>query len=186
MKKWLQITRRIDALNERVGQGISWLTLLLVVIVVIDVFVRYLLNDAAAWVMELEWYVFTLLFMLGAGYSFRHDRHVRVDLFYSRFGMKDKALVNLVGGAFLLLPWLAVLIWSTAKFAHQSWQIGEGSPDPGGLPARYLIKAVIPVGLTLLFLQGLADCIRNWARFRYGYDYARDTEEKSDSPITAP
>lgn len=163
MKKWLSLARAIDALNERVGRGVAWLSSFLVVIVVLDVFSRYLLNDTAAWVMELEWHLFALLFLLGAGYTFRHDKHVRVDLFYTHFSPRDRALTNLIGGLVLLLPWLGVLVYTSAGYAYQSWLMGEGSPDPGGLPARYLIKSAIPLGLGLLFLQGLSDCIKNLA-----------------------
>ena len=161
MKKRLSIAAWIDKLNERVGRGVAWLSAVLVLVVVIDVFSRYFLNDTAAWVMELEWHLFALIFLLAAGYTFRHDKHVRVDLFYVNFSPKDKALVNVVGAAVLLLPWLGVLIYSSTAYAYQAWLIREGSPDPGGLPARYLIKAAIPLGLGLLFLQGVAEGIKN-------------------------
>ncbi len=104
--------------------------------------------------MELEWHLFGLIFLLGAGYAFRHDRHVRVDLFYAKFSAKDKALVNLFGGLILLIPWTAILIY--VSFEYATIAIGEGSPDPGGLPARYIIKFAITAGMVLLFLQGLA------------------------------
>ena len=116
--------------------------------------------------MELEWHLFGLIFLLVAGYAFRHDRHVRVDLFYAKFSAKDKALVNLIGGLIFLIPWTAILIYVSFEYATIAYKIGEGSPDPGGLPARYIIKFAITAGMVLLFLQGLASIIDNWLIFK--------------------
>lgn len=160
-----QLLHLIDQLSERVGRAVSWLSLLLVLVVVTDVFFRYGFNLSAAWVMELEWHLFTMLFILSAAYTFRHDKHVRVDVWYHRFSPRDQALVNLIGNLLLLLPWLGMLIYSSTLFAFDAWKLRESSPDPGGLPARYLIKGVIPLGLTLLFLQGIADTLRQWQRY---------------------
>lgn len=149
----------IHGLNEHIGRAAAWLTTLLMLLVCFDVVVRYLFNETQAWIMELEWHIFGLIFLLGAGYAFRHDRHVRVDLFYAKFSPKDKALVNLIGGVLFLIPWTAVLIYVSFEYATIAYLIGEGSPDPGGLPARYIIKYAITAGMGLLFLQGLASII---------------------------
>ena len=92
-----QIVSSIQQLNEWAGKGISWLTTLLVLLVCFDVVTRYLFSDTQAWIMELEWHLFALIFIIGAGYAFKHDRHVRVDLFYANFSERDKAWVNLIG-----------------------------------------------------------------------------------------
>jgi TRAP-type mannitol/chloroaromatic compound transport system permease small subunit len=165
MRKMLQLVSLIDQLSERVGRAVSWFSLLLVLVVVTDVFFRYGFNLSAAWVMELEWHIFTLLFVLSAAYTFRHDKHVRVDVWYQRFSPRDQALVNLLGNLILLLPWLGLLIYTSTLFAVDAWTLRERSPDPGGLPARYLVKGVIPLGLTLLFLQAIADSLRQWQRY---------------------
>ena len=157
-----KVAQAIHALNEHVGRAAAWLTTLLMLLVCFDVVVRYLFNETQAWIMELEWHLFGLIFLLGAGYAFRHDRHVRVDLFYAKFSPKDKALVNLIGGILFLIPWTAVLIYVSFEYATIAYKIGEGSPDPGGLPARYIIKYAITFGMTLLFLQGLASIIDSW------------------------
>lgn len=160
------IAAAIHTLNERVGQAASWLTTALMLLVCFDVVVRYMFNQTQAWIMELEWHLFGLIFLFGAGYAFKHDRHVRVDLFYSKFNERDKAWVNLIGGLLFLLPWSAVLVYVTFDYAAVSWRIGEGSPDPGGLPARYLIKYAISAGLLLLLLQGLASVIDSFLVLR--------------------
>ena len=161
-----KIANAIHWLNEYTGRAAAWLTTALMLLVCFDVVVRYLFNETQAWIMELEWHLFGLIFLLGAGYAFRHDRHVRVDLFYAKFSPKDKALVNLIGGILFLIPWTAILIYVSFEYAGIAYKIGEGSPDPGGLPARYIIKYAITLGMVLLFLQGLASIIDNWLIFR--------------------
>jgi TRAP-type mannitol/chloroaromatic compound transport system permease small subunit len=110
--------------------------------------------------MELEWHLFALLFLLGAGYALKHDRHVRVDLFYNRFSARDQAWVQLLGGVLFLIPWAVLIFYFSFDYARISWLLGEVSSDPGGLPARYVIKAAIPLGFGLLALQGVAEVLK--------------------------
>ena len=161
-----QFARTIDRLNERVGQGVSWLTTALMILVCFDVVTRYLFSSTEAWIMELEWHLFALIFLLGAGYALKHDRHVRVDLFYANFSAKDQALVNLVGSIVFLIPWCVLICYASWEYAMVSFRIGEISPDPGGLPARYLIKFAIPLGLFLLLLQGVSMLIDSILTYR--------------------
>jgi TRAP-type mannitol/chloroaromatic compound transport system permease small subunit len=164
--KW--ISSGIDQLNEQVGRAVSWLSTALVVLVCFDVLTRYLLNDTQTWIMELEWHLFALLFLLGAGYALKHDRHVRVDLFYNRFSPRDQAWVQLAGGLFFLIPWAILICWFSFDYARISWLLGEASSDPGGLPARYLIKGAIPIGFALLALQGVSEVIKAVITLREG------------------
>lgn len=145
-----------NKLNEWVGSGVSWLTAGLVVVVCYDVFTRYLLKNSLVAVQELEWHCFALIFLLGAAYSLKHDKHVRVDVFYSRFSPRAKAWVDLVGSVVFLMPFCVMVIWSSQTFAANAYRIGEVSPDPGGLPARWVLKAAIPVGFALLLIQSVA------------------------------
>ncbi|MCB0683864.1 MAG: TRAP transporter small permease subunit [Saprospiraceae bacterium] len=160
------LVRFIGRLNEWVGRAVSWLTLALVLLVCYDVANRYLFQETKAWFMELEWHLFALIFLLGAGYAFRHDRHVRVDLFYARMPPKDQALVNLVGAVVFLIPWCLLILIVSTRYAWGAWLIREGSPDPGGLPARYLVKFAIPLGAFLLLLQAVASALDAWAVYR--------------------
>jgi len=150
----------IDGLNEWVGRTVSWLTLGLVLLIGVDVLMRYLFKSSQVWVGELEWHLFSLIFILGAGYAFKHDRHVRVDLFYDRFSSKTKAWINLLGTLFFLIPWCVFVMYASSQFAWFSFLIGEGSDQPNGLPARYLIKGAIVLGFFLLLLQGIAFLLR--------------------------
>lgn len=155
------IIQFIDKINEQVGRLASWLTAILVVLVCYDVFTRYLLNETRAWIMELEWHLFALVFLLGAAYALKHDKHVRVDLFYANFSRKDRAWVNLLGGLLFLVPWCILIIYWSFDYASLSFSVREGSPDPGGLPARYIIKFAVPVGMFLLLLQALSMVIKS-------------------------
>ena len=157
MRKILQrLSHAIDALNETVGRLVSWLTTALVLLIVFDVAARYLFNTSSAGVIELEWHLFSFIFLLGAAYALKHDRHVRVDVFYQSFSKKQQAWVNLVGTVLFLIPLSYVIIQTSGKFAFNAWVMQEGSADPGGLPARYIVKAAIPVGFSLLLLQAIS------------------------------
>ncbi|MBK8042979.1 MAG: TRAP transporter small permease subunit [Haliscomenobacter sp.] len=165
---FISVATGIDRINERVGEWASWLNVVLVLLVCVDVFNRYALNYTAAWVAELEWHLFALVFLLGAGFAWKHDRHVRVDLFYVRFQPKDKALTDIVGTLFFLLPWSFTLMVVSWRYAWKSFLIRETSPDPGGIPALYWIKFAISAGMLLLFLQGIARLIHNLQAWRTG------------------
>ena len=153
--------RFADRLNERVGRGIAWLTTALVLVVCCDVFVRYFLKRSVVAVQELEWHLFSLIFLIGAAYTLKYDKHVRVDVLYSRFSPRAQAWVNLVGSLLFLLPFCIIIIWSAHPFVANAFRLGETSPDPGGLPARWVLKAAIPVGFALLLIQGLALACRS-------------------------
>lgn len=146
----------IDNLTEFFGKIASWCTSLLVVLICYDVLMRYVFNHSSARVSELEWHIFSLIFLLGAGYAFKHDRHVRVDVFYGYFSAKGKAYIDLVGTIVFLVPFCIIVIILSIKFAFNSFIIHETSPDPGGLPYLFIIKSAIPLGFFLLFLQAIS------------------------------
>jgi len=153
--------RVVDSLNEKIGVFVSWLTSALVLVVCYDVFTRYFLKESSVGIQELEWHIFAIVFLIGAGYTLKYDRHVRVDVLYMKFSRKGKAWVNFFGSLIFLIPFCLLGIWSAKIFVINSFIIRESSPDPGGLPARYLLKAVIPIGFLLLMLQGFALAFRS-------------------------
>ena len=146
----------IDQINEWVGRKISWLTSVLVLIICGDVVMRYFFNASSDGVFELEWHIFAVIFLLGGAYTLKHDKHVRVDVFYSRFTEKQKAWVNLTGTLLFLLPFCLVVIDASFKFVENSYRFHESSPDPGGLPARFIIKSAITIGFILLLMQSIS------------------------------
>ncbi|TYO98546.1 TRAP-type mannitol/chloroaromatic compound transport system permease small subunit [Geothermobacter ehrlichii] len=158
----IRVVRLIDGLNERVGRFVAWLTTFLVLVVCFDVVTRYLLNESMVAVQELEWHVFAVIFLLGAAYTLKEDGHVRVDVFYSHLTPKKKALIDLVGCLIFLIPFAILVVTTSKAFVQMSWAVHEGSPNPGGLPARYLLKAVIPAGFVLVLLQGIALALRSF------------------------
>ncbi|TAF68194.1 MAG: TRAP transporter small permease subunit [Cytophagales bacterium] len=151
----------IETVVEWVGKAVAWLTLLLVLIMCFDVIRRYLFRTTSVAFIELEWYLFSMIFLLAASYTLKHDKHVRVDVFYASLSDYKKAWVNMLGALFFLFPFCLVVIYASSKYVLVSYGYQEGSPDPGGLPARYLIKAVIPIGFVLLLMQGIASFLNN-------------------------
>lgn len=150
------LSRCIDKLNAWIGSLVAWVTLLLVLVVFTDVVMRYLFQTSFVFTQELEWHLFAFIFLIGGGYTLLHDGHVRVDIVYQKLGYKARAWVNLLGVLLLLMPGCLLIIVTSWSFVYNSWAILEGSPDPGGIPLRFLLKACIPVGFALLLLQGLS------------------------------
>ena len=147
----------IERLTAKVGRLAAYLSVLLVLVVCFDVLMRYFFNHTRIWMVELEWHLFAALFLLSGAWTLQRDRHVRVDVFYNRLKPRDKALVNLYGSLLFLLPWAFIVLIVSWNNAWQSFLLREASPDPGGLPARYLVKALVPLAFFLLILQALAE-----------------------------
>ena len=156
----LGIVRCIDRLNEWVGKLAGYLSLLMVLVVTVDVIMRYAFDTTFVAVQELEWHLFGAMFLLGAGYTLLKDEHVRVDLFYQRLSRKAKAWINLLGALLFLLPGCYLVLDTSWKFFSMSLAINECSPDPGGLPARYVLKSFILIGFVLVALQGVSMAIK--------------------------
>ncbi len=156
-----QIVRIIDYSVEILGKTAAWLAFMLVLLVCYNVLMRYAFNSSEVYLTELEWHVFSALFLLGAAYAFQKDRHVRVDVFYTRFSPKTKAVVNSLGTLIFLIPFCIIVIKTSADFAANSFSYQESSPDPAGLPARYLIKYVITFSFCLLLLQAVSVLIKS-------------------------
>jgi TRAP-type mannitol/chloroaromatic compound transport system permease small subunit len=148
-------------MNEVIGKGVSWLTTALVLVICYDVAARYLFNTSSAGIVELEWYLFSFIFLLGAAYALKYDKHVRVDVFYQNFSPKTQAWVNLIGTILFLIPFCYVTIITSFKFTGNAYAINEVSPDPGGLPARFIVKGAIPIGFLLLMLQAISLAFRS-------------------------
>jgi len=153
----------IENIAEWTGRAVSWLVLAMVLLIAYDVTMRYLFQAGSVALQELEWHLFALLFLLGAAYTFKHDGHVRVDIFYHGRRMSDRgrAWIDLLGGLFLLIPFCLLIIISAFPFVETAFVMHEGSPDPGGLPYRFLLKASIPLAFVLILLQGLAHMLRS-------------------------
>ena len=159
---FLKLSTKIDHFTERSGQIISWLVILLVILVGYDVFMRYLFQRGSIGIQELEWHLFSIIFLIGAAYTLKYDEHVRLDILYRSKYLTDRhrAWIDAFGSIFILIPFCILIIVSAWPFISQAYTYNEASPDPGGLPARWLIKSMIPLGFTLLLLQGIAESIK--------------------------
>jgi TRAP-type mannitol/chloroaromatic compound transport system permease small subunit len=170
MRLLTSFSARVDALNDSIGRAINWLVVLMVAVGAASALVRYssrrlglTLNLTPA--TEAQWYLFSVIFLLGAAYALRHDVHVRVDVLYERLGAKARAWIDLVGTLVFLVPFSLLMLWVSFPSVRTSWQIRETSPDPGGLP-RYPIKALILVSFALLLLQAVSQVVKNVAVIR--------------------
>lgn len=152
------LIRNLEKISEWCGNIVSWCVLVMVLIISYDVFMRYFFQIGSVALQELEWHLFAVIFLLGASYTLKHDGHVRVDIFYQSKKLTDihRAWIDLLGTLLFLVPFCILIIVSSWDFVAFSFRISEGSPDPGGLPYRFLLKAAIPVGFFLLLLQGIA------------------------------
>ena len=159
------VRARIERLVELVGEWASWLTLVIVVLMATNVLLRYLFSKGSVWAQELEWHLLVPLILFGMSYALRHGDHVRVDILYGRFPDRTKALVDLLS-ALLGVAISAIIIWLSLNYVQQAYVIDEGSPDPGGIPHRYIVKALIPVGFALLLLQSVATALGSIAKLR--------------------
>ena len=157
------LIQRIEKISEWCGSAVSWCVLIMVLIISYDVFMRYFFQIGSVALQELEWHLFAIIFLLGASYTLKHDGHVRVDIFYQsrKFSDIHRAWVDLLGTTIFLIPFCLLIIISSWDFVANSFHIAEGSPDPGGLPFRFLLKAAIPAGFVLLLLQGIAIILKS-------------------------
>jgi TRAP-type mannitol/chloroaromatic compound transport system permease small subunit len=155
------VVRGIDRLNEKVGQNIAWLTLTLVLVTTYDVIMRYLFDITYVFIQELEWHLFAVLFLIAAGYTHLKGDHVRVDIVHANLSPHAQAWIEIIFGVLFLFPTCFLLIWTSIPFVINAWTVLEGSPDPGGIPARYILKSVIPLGFILVALQGVSATIKN-------------------------
>lgn len=167
MNVLLRVASIIDAINYRIGRWSSWLVVIMVAIGVWNVIARYVgqfigVNLASNTYIELQWYLFSVVFFLGAAYVLLEDEHVRVDVLYNRMSPQRRALVNLLGSLLFLIPFCLIVLYVSWRPVSFSWRIMEGSPDPGGLP-RYPIKSMIMVCFSLLLLQGISETIKSAA-----------------------
>ena len=156
---------RIDRLVELIGVATSWLAPVIVVLMATNVLMRYLFHYGTVWSQELEWHLLVPLILFGMSYALRHGEHVRVDILYAKFSDRAKVLVDLVS-ALLCLALSILVIWFSLHYVEQSYVIAEQSQDPGGLPYRYLLKALIPTGFALLLLQSVASALGSVEKLR--------------------
>ena len=178
-------TRFVDGVTSSLGRFISWMALLMVLIGAYNAIARYLgrfigVNLSSNLYLELQWYLFSLIFLLGAGFALKENAHVRVDVIYGRLEARARAWINVVGSVLMLIPFSIFVLWVSWPSIRNSWAVREASPDPGGLP-RYPLKAVIIVAFVLLLAQGVAELLKDLGVLRKGDDAAPQEEETAEA-----
>jgi TRAP-type mannitol/chloroaromatic compound transport system permease small subunit len=165
MKMLLTVSRAIDALNERIGRVILWLVLAMVLVSSANAVSRYLLNMSSnAW-LELQWYLFAMVFLLCAGYALLHNEHIRIDVVSSHVSRRTQMWIDVFGTVFFLLPVAITIMWLSWPIFVNAWVSGEMSSNAGGL-IRWPARLMIPVGFFLLTLQGVSELIKRVAFLR--------------------
>jgi TRAP-type mannitol/chloroaromatic compound transport system permease small subunit len=155
------MVRHIDAFTDYCGRRLAWLSLAMAVVTALIVVLRYGFNLGSITAQEAVTYMHGALFMLGAAYSLKIGGHVRVDIFYQHFSLRTKAWINSLGGIVFLLPLCFFIFGISWNYVMESWAIRETSPEPGGIPAVFLLKSLLPLMALNLLLQGLAETLRN-------------------------
>jgi TRAP-type mannitol/chloroaromatic compound transport system permease small subunit len=158
----LKVCRRIDALNTRVGQAVSWLVLAAVVVSATNAVVRKSFDISSNAYLEAQWYMFAAVFLLSAGYTLLRQEHVRIDILYGRFSARTRTGIDIFGILAFLMPFCALMLWFSVPFALNSLQSGETSGNAGGL-ILWPVKMLMPAGFLLLTLQGLSELIKRVA-----------------------
>ncbi|MEM9772392.1 MAG: TRAP transporter small permease subunit [Cyanobacteria bacterium P01_D01_bin.73] len=176
--RWL--ARWIDRFTESLGQLTAWLISAMILVGTWNVVGRYLgrligQNLTSNTLLEAQWYLFALVFMLGSAYTLKRNEHVRVDLLYKGWSKRRKAWVNLLGSLLFLIPFCCLVIYFSWGWTFNSWVVLENSPDPGGLP-RYPIKSLIIISFILLIFQGFSEAVKSLVILG---------EESGDRPPTA-
>ncbi|HBV21030.1 MAG TPA: C4-dicarboxylate ABC transporter permease [Nitrosomonas sp.] len=151
----------VDRLSGAFGWLAGWLCILMIAIVFIDVIARYLFESGSIAMQEMEWHLFAAVFLLGAAYTMREDANVRVDVFYEKMSTRKKAVIDIFGTVFFVIPMCTLILYSSFDFVTYSYQVQEVSNDPGGLPYRFVFKALLPLGYFLVLIQSCAVISRN-------------------------
>lgn len=155
----------IERAVDLVGRAASWLALVIVAVMAANVVLRYLFSYGSVWAQELEWHLLAPLILFGIPYALLKGEHVRVDVLYAKFSARNQLRVEAASQLLGILI-AAAFVWLSLGYVQQAWAIGEQSPDPGGLPYRWALKALIPAGFTLLLLQSLATLLGVIAKLR--------------------
>ncbi len=155
----------IDRFTDIVGRFTSWLALVLALVMGANVLLRYAFSIGFIWAQELEWHIMVPICLFGMSYAMLHGEHVRVDVLFTNFTPRNKERVNVIS-AVLALLFSLIVIWLSMHYVLQSWSIGEGSANPGGMDYRYIVKSLIPIGFAMFALQSLSEAIKSYLAYR--------------------
>jgi TRAP-type mannitol/chloroaromatic compound transport system permease small subunit len=178
LRTLLKLSGAIDRLNEKFGIVANWLVLLACLISAGNAAIRYLFSESSNGWLEVQWSMFAGMVLLGGPYTLKMNEHVRVDLLYGLVSEKTRIWIDIVCGILFLMPICIILIYFTWPWFVESWRIGEGSSNAGGL-IRWPVKLVLPVGFTLMVLQGFSEIVKRIAAL----EHVIDIDFKYEKPL---
>lgn len=155
----------IDAFTDLVGRATSWLALGIALVMGANVLLRYAFSYGFIWAQELEWHIFVPICLIGMSYALLHKEHVRVDVLFQYFSDRNKRRVEILA-ALISMAFCVIVIRLSIPYVYQSWSIGEGTANPGGIEFRYIVKSLIPIGFVIMFLQSLSEAIKSYVAMR--------------------
>ncbi|MBN1106855.1 MAG: TRAP transporter small permease subunit [Deltaproteobacteria bacterium] len=161
MERWIALTRWIDRLSEWSGKMVSWLVLVFTLVLGYEVIMRYAFNAPTKWTFDISYMLGGSYFLLGEAYTMLKRKHVRIDIFYVGFSPRKKALVDILFTLVFFFPLWGILLYYLIPYVYLSWVTGERSMQGYWMPILYPFKTVMPVGILLLLLQGVAEFIRS-------------------------
>lgn len=156
----IRLEKRINKFSDAIGTLAAFLLLGLLANVFYDVIMRYLFNDVSIGMQELEWHLYATIFLLGITYTLNQNAHVRVDIIYEQLSPKKQAFIDISGTLFFLLPFCLLVAYYGIGFAYESYSLGEGSGDPGGLPHRWIIKSMISLSFIFVIIASVGFMLR--------------------------
>lgn len=168
--KLIRTANAIDRFIDWVGLFTAWLCLVLVLLIAVEVILRYTMSLGSVWAQELEWHLLAVIALWGISYTQKEDAHVRVDILYERFSQTTKNWIEFLSALLIMVPLSFYIAWLGWGFMMHSYSMSEISPDPGGLTHRYILKSFVTSGFVLLGIQSIALTLRNAARLFYGYE----------------
>ena len=175
----LKLSQLIDWLNERVGKGAFWLVLIMAVISAGNASYRFVFNDSSNGMLEIQWYLFAAVFLLCAPYTLQKNEHVRIDVLSGKLSPRGLAVIDIIGTLFFMLPMVVLVLYLSVPLVVDSYHINEMSANAGGL-IRWPVKILLPIGFTLLALQGISELIKRVA-FLMGLIGDPNSKEKGPS-----
>jgi len=154
------VCRFIDGIVQKIGELAAWLNILLILVILVQVVLRYGFGNGLVAMEELQWHIYAVLIMFGLSYCLTEDAHIRLDVFHRNFTFKNKEIIDFFGNLLLVMPLVIVIFVHGIDFVHTSWNIGERSDSPLGLPCRWIIKSILPFSMVLLGSASISRMIR--------------------------
>ena len=180
-----RLSLRLDAMIRKIGDFVSWVWVVLLATIVLNVVMRYAFGEGRIEFEELQWHLYAVGFLVGVAYGVESDDHVRVDFVRSRLGLRMQAWVELYGILLLLFPFIALILHASIPLIQYSWNAGEVSAAPGGLPFRWLIKGALFVGFALLGVAAFSRLLRV-SSFLFGAPVGVRTREADSRTNVGP